>query len=338
GAREGILVKDAASLQKLERVTTLLVDKTGTLTEGRPEFIEVVPFGMHSSSELLQFAAALEQSSEHPLASAVVRGAKSAGHILPPVTDFVSTTGGGVAGRIGDLHMMIGKAKYLQENGVHHLEELESGAASRQENGQTALFMAIDLKPAGLLVVADQIKSTTSEALDQLHELGVNVIMLTGDHSKTASAVANELGIAVYKAEVSPAEKIAEVRRLHHDKQVVAMAGDGINDAPALAAADVGIAMGTGTDIAMKSAGLTLVKGDLRAIARAIKLSRATLRNIRQNLMFAFLYNALGIPVAAGLLYPFFGILLSPVVAGAAMSLSSVSVIANALRLGRSRL
>lgn len=338
GAREGVLVKDAASLQKLEKVTTLLVDKTGTLTEGHPEFIEAIPFGEHTESELLIFAAALEQSSEHPLASAVVRAAKKAGYELPHVADFSSTTGGGVEGIIGGNHVLIGKAQFLHDKQVLDIEKLEAEAASRQELGQTALFMAINLRGAGLLVVADQIKNTTAEALAQLKELGVKVVMLTGDHSRTAGYVAKKLGITEFKAQVNPSDKIAEVHRLHHQKQVVAMAGDGINDAPALAAADVGIAMGTGTDIAMKSAGITLVKGDLRAIAKAIKLSRATLRNIRQNLIFAFLYNALGIPVAAGLLYPMFGILLSPIIAGAAMSLSSVSVIANALRLGKTRL
>jgi len=257
---------------------------------------------------------------------------------LLPVEGFESSTGGGVSGRVSGRAVLIGKAAFLREKGIGSLEALEAQATQRQELGETALFMALDGIPAGLLTVSDPIKDTTAEALHSLHELGVKVIMLTGDHTRTARAVAARLGLDSFKAEVTPADKIAEVRRLHDQGEVVAMAGDGINDAPALAAADVGIAMGTGTDVAMQSAGVTLVKGDLRAIAKAIRLSRATLRNIRQNLVFAFLYNALGIPLAAGLLYPFFGVLLSPMVAGAAMSLSSVSVISNALRLSRTKL
>ena len=338
GAREGVLVKDAAALERLEKVTTLLVDKTGTLTEGRPHFSQAIPAGSEDSGVLLQLAASLEQSSEHPLASAVVNAAKDAGLPLLLVDGFESSTGGGVSGRVSGRAVLIGKAAFLREKGVPGLESLEATAAQRQELGETALFMALDGQAAGLLTVSDPIKSTTADALKSLHDLGVNVIMLTGDHERTARAVATKLGLDNFKAGVTPADKIAEVRRLHDQGEIVAMAGDGINDAPALAAADVGIAMGTGTDVAMQSAGVTLVKGDLRAIAKAIHLSRATLRNIRQNLVFAFLYNALGIPLAAGVLYPFFGLLLSPIVAGAAMSLSSVSVITNALRLGRARL
>jgi Cu+-exporting ATPase len=251
------------------------------------------------------------------------------------VEGFESSAGGGVSGRINGRAVLIGKAAFLRENGVTNLEAMEALAAKRQELGETALFMALDGQSAGLLTVSDPIKATTAEALQSLHDLGVKVIMLTGDHTRTASAVAKKLGLNNFKAGVTPADKIAEVKRLHDQGEVVAMAGDGINDAPALAAADVGIAMGTGTDVAMQSAGITLVKGDLRSIAKAIHLSRATLRNIRQNLVFAFLYNALGIPLAAGVLYPFFGLLLSPIVAGVAMSLSSVSVISNALRLSR---
>ena len=338
GAREGVLVKDAAALERLEKVTTLLVDKTGTLTEGRPHFSQAIPTGAESPDTLLQLAASLEQSSEHPLASAVVKAAKDASLKLLPVAEFESSTGGGVAGRVDGRAVLIGKAAFLRENGVAGLEAMEAEAAKRQELGETALFMALDGKIAGLLTVSDPIKTTTAEALQSLHALGLKVIMLTGDHARTAGAVAKTLGLDSFKAGVTPADKIAEVKRLHEFGEIVAMAGDGINDAPALAAADVGIAMGTGTDVAMKSAGVTLVKGDLRAIAKAIHLSRATLRNIRQNLVFAFLYNALGIPLAAGLLYPFFGVLLSPIVAGAAMSLSSVSVITNALRLSRTEL
>lgn len=338
GAREGILVKDAAALERLEKVTTLLVDKTGTLTEGRPRFSLVLPVGETTPDKLLQLAASLEQSSEHPLAAAVVRGAEEKDLVLLPVAEFVSSTGGGVSGRIDGHLVVIGKSDFLREQGVTGIDALEPDAEERQTLGETALFVALDGVAAGLLTVADPVKTTTAEALRDLDELGVKVIMLTGDHERTAAAVAKELGLTEFKAGVTPADKIAEVRRLHGLGEVVAMAGDGINDAPALAAADVGIAMGTGTDVAMQSAGVTLVKGDLRAIARAIHLSRATLRNIRQNLVFAFLYNALGIPIAAGLLYPFFGLLLSPILAGAAMSLSSVSVISNALRLGRVRL
>jgi Cu+-exporting ATPase len=338
GAREGVLVKDAAALERLEKVTTLLVDKTGTLTEGRPQFSQAIPAGNEPPDTLLQLAASLEQSSEHPLASAVVNAAKEKKLPLLPVEGFESSTGGGVAGRINGRAVLIGKADFLREKGVMNLDALQAQAAKRQELGETALFMALDGQPAGLLTVADPIKATTAEALQSLHELDVEVIMLTGDHARTASAVAAKLGLDSFKAGVTPADKIAEVKRLHALGEVVAMAGDGINDAPALAAADVGIAMGTGTDVAMQSAGVTLVKGDLRAIAKAIRLSRATLGNIRQNLVFAFLYNALGIPLAAGALYPFFGLLLSPIVAGAAMSLSSVSVISNALRLSRVKL
>ena len=338
GAREGVLVKDATALERLEKVTTLLVDKTGTLTEGRPHFSQVIPAGNESANDLLQLAASLEQSSEHPLASAVVKAAKEANLPLLQVEGFESSTGGGVAGRINGRAVLIGKAIFLREKGVTSLDALQAQAAKRQELGETALFMALDGRPAGLLTVSDPIKATTAEALKSLHELGIKVIMLTGDHTRTASAVAKTLSLDSFKAEVTPADKIAEVKRLRDQGEVVAMAGDGINDAPALAAADVGIAMGTGTDVAMQSAGVTLVKGDLRAIAKAIHLSRATLRNIRQNLVFAFLYNALGIPLAAGVLYPFFGLLLSPIVAGAAMSLSSVSVISNALRLSRVKL
>lgn len=338
GAREGILVKDAASLQKLEKVTTLLVDKTGTLTEGRPEFIEAVPFGDQSPTTMLQLAASLEKSSEHPLASAISRAAEKSGLTLPPVENFQSTTGGGVSGNVSGMQVDIGSAQFLKERGISSVDQPEAEAANRQDKGQTALFMAVDRKCAGILIVAGKIKETTPQALRDLDELNIRVVMLTGDHQRTAKAVASQLGITEYTAQVSPADKIAKVEQLHKSGEVVAMAGDGINDAPALAAADVGIAMGTGTDVAMKSAGLTLVKGDLRAIAKAVHLSKATLANVRQNLWFAFLYNALGIPVAAGLLYPFFGIVLSPMVAGAAMSLSSVSVIANALRLGQTKL
>jgi len=338
GAQEGILVKDAAALEQLGKVTTLLIDKTGTLTEGKPRFSLAISIGEESPERLLHLAASLEQSSEHPLASAVVEAARAANLSLLPVEDFASFTGGGVSGRVDGGGLLIGTVGFLREKGVSGTEALELRASERQALGETALFLAIEGQARGLLTVSDPVKSTTVEALKSLHGLGVKVVMLTGDHERTAGAVARELGLDEFKAGVTPDGKIAEVRRLHGAGEVVAMAGDGINDAPALAAADVGIAMGTGTDVAMQSAGVTLVKGDLRAISRAILLSRATVSNIRQNLAFAFLYNALGIPLAAGLLYPVFGLLLSPMVAGAAMSLSSVSVISNALRLGWVRL
>ncbi len=333
GAREGILLKDAAALERLERVTTLLVDKTGTLTEGQPHFSLAIPVADESPERLLLLAASLEQSSEHPLASAVVKAATAANLSLLPVEDFASSTGGGVSGRVDGRELLIGKADFLREKGVSGTEALELQASERQALGETALFLAIDGEAKGLLTVSDPIKTTTLEALKSLHDLGVKVIMLTGDHERTASAVAKQLGLDEFKAGVTPAGKITEVRRLHDAGEIVAMAGDGINDAPALAAADVGIAMGTGADVAMESAGITLLGGDLMGIVRARKLARATLRNIKQNLFFALAYNAAGVPVAAGVLYPFLGILVSPIFAAAAMSLSSISVITNALRL-----
>jgi Cu+-exporting ATPase len=283
--------------------------------------------------ELLTAAASVEQNSEHPLAAAIVRGAQERGLKLQPVADFNSITGGGVIGRIGGREVAIGKLPFLKERGVINLEEAERRAASMQSEGQTAMFVAFDGKVAGLVAVSDPIKASTAEAIAQLHQMGLKIIMLTGDNERTALAVAKKLGLDQVEAAVEPQRKHERVRQLREQGHIVAMAGDGINDAPALAAAHVGIAMGTGTDVAMESAGITLVKGDLRGIARAIALSRAMMRNIRQNLFFAFIYNALGVPIAAGALYPFFGVLLSPIIAGAAMSLSSVSVIANALRL-----
>jgi Cu+-exporting ATPase len=275
----------------------------------------------------------MEQSSEHPLASAVVRGAKERGIALDSVKDFRSVTGGGIAGAVSGHTVLIGKPEFLRNEKIAGLEPLEASAIKLQEEGKTAMFVAIDGKPAGILAVADPIKSTTLEAVRALHELGLKLVMLTGDNRRTAAVVAKELELDGVEAEIEPAGKVAHIKKLRAEGKHVAMAGDGINDAPALSEAEVGIAMGAGTDVAMQSAGITLVKGDLRGIAKAIRLSRATMRNIRQNLFFAFLYNALGIPLAAGILYPFAGWLLSPIVAGAAMSLSSVSVIGNALRL-----
>ncbi|MCE9595718.1 MAG: copper-translocating P-type ATPase [Planctomycetes bacterium] len=338
GAQEGVLVKNAEALERLEKVTTLVVDKTGTLTEGKPKLVDVLPIDGHDAKEFLRLAASLEQNSEHPLAAAIVRGAKEQGIALESVRDFRSVTAGGVIGNIAGRAVMIGKPDFLRNEKITGLEPLEASAVGLQEAGKTAMFVSIDGRPAGILAVADPIKATTAEAIAQLHELGLKLVMLTGDNRRTAAAVAKQLGIDAVEAEIEPAGKVAHVKQLRARGEHVAMAGDGINDAPALSEAEVGIAMGTGTDVAMQSAGITLVRGDLRGIAQAIRLSRATLRNIRQNLFFAFLYNALGIPVAAGVLYPFFGLLLSPILAGAAMSLSSVSVIANALRLKRASL
>jgi len=338
GAQAGVLVKSAEALERLEGVTTLVVDKTGTLTEGKPKLMDVLPSGGFDAKEFLRLAASLELNSEHPLAAAIVRGAKDQGLTLDEVKDFRSVTAGGVVGTVAGRAVMVGKPDFLRNEKVNGLEPLEASAARLQEDGKTAMFVAIDGNPAGILAVADPIKATTAEAVKDLHSLGLKLVMLTGDNRRTAAAVGKQLGLDAVEAEVEPAGKAAHVKKLRTEGKHVAMAGDGINDAPALSEAEVGIAMGTGTDVAMESAGITLVKGDLRGIAQAIRLSRATMWNIRQNLFFAFLYNALGIPVAAGVLYPFFGLVLSPVIAGAAMSLSSVSVISNALRLRKARL
>jgi Cu+-exporting ATPase len=338
GAQEGVLVKNAEALERLEKITTLVVDKTGTLTEGKPKLMDVLPSGGFDADELLSLAASLEQSSEHPLAGAIVQGAKERSLAIEAVTDFRSVTAGGVAGTVTGRAVMVGKPGFLRDEKVSGLEKLEASAVKLQENGKTAMYIAVDGKPAGILAVADPIKATTGEAVSELHALGLTLVMLTGDNRRTAAAVAKQLGLDAVEAEIEPAGKVSHIKKLRAEGKRVAMAGDGVNDAPALSEAEVGIAMGTGTDVAMESAGVTLVKGDLRAISKAVHLSRATMRNIRQNLFFAFIYNALGIPVAAGVLYPFFGLLLSPVIAGAAMSLSSVSVISNALRLRKMRL
>ncbi|MEO6994479.1 MAG: copper-translocating P-type ATPase [Lacunisphaera sp.] len=338
GAQEGILVKNAEALEHLGKVNWLVVDKTGTLTEGRPRLTDVITASGSDETALLQAAASLERSSEHPLAAAVVRGAEERKIALQEVSDFRSVTAGGVAGGLDGKKILVGKAKFLEAEGVALPDALQKRAAELQTEGKTVLFVAMNGNLAGLLAVADPIKDSTAEAIAMLHELGVKLVMTTGDNRRTAEAVARKLGLDQFEAEVEPADKIAKVNSLKQGGQVVAMAGDGINDAPALAAADVGIAMGTGTDVAMESASITLIKGDLRGIAKAIHLSRATMRNIRQNLFFAFVYNAAGVPIAAGVLYPIFGALLSPMIAGAAMSLSSVSVITNALRLRRIKL
>jgi Cu+-exporting ATPase len=338
GAQVGVLVKNAESLEHLGKVTYLVVDKTGTLTEGKPRLTDVLPVAGVDENALLRMAASLERSSEHPLAAAIVRGAEEKKLAMPEVNNFRSVTAGGVAGTVEGKNILVGKLKFLEAEGVAVDAAFQERATALQTDGKTVLFAAVDGKVAGLLAVADPIKESTAEAIAMLHELGVKLVMATGDNRRTAEAVARKLGLDQFEAEVEPADKIKKVNALKEGGQVVAMAGDGVNDAPALAAADVGIAMGTGTDVAMESAGVTLIKGDLRGIAKAIRLSRATMRNIRQNLFFAFVYNALGVPIAAGILYPFFGVLLSPMIAGAAMSLSSVSVITNALRLRRTRL
>ncbi len=333
GAQAGVLIKKAEAMELMEKVRTLVVDKTGTLTEGRPRLTTLIPGGSVTEEELLAAAAAVEQNSEHPLAAAIVNGAKERGVKLPAVTDFQSTTGGGVVGQVDGKRVLVGKPQFLRSQNIGYLETLEAKAAELQQQGETAIFIAIDGRAAGIVSVSDPIKESTPGAIEQLHKLGLKIIMLTGDNERTARAVAEKLGIDEVEAGVEPQHKNDRVRKLREQGSIVAMAGDGINDAPALAAADVGIAMGTGTDVAMESAGITLLKGDLRGIEKAIRLSRAMMSNIRQNLFFAFVYNALGIPIAAGILYPAFGLLLSPIIAGAAMSLSSVSVIANALRL-----
>ena len=338
GAQAGVLIRNAEAMEVMEKVTTVVVDKTGTLTEGKPLLTQILPVNGASEDELLVVAASVEQNSEHPLAAAIVHGAKERNVKLEGVSDFTSITGGGVVGKIGGREIAVGKLKFLQDRGVADLGAIESKATTLQAEGQTAMFVAINGKAAGIITVSDPIKASTPEAIAQLHKLGLKIIMLTGDNERTANAVAKTLGLDQVEAGVEPQHKHERIQQLRQQGQIVAMAGDGINDAPALAAANVGIAMGTGTDVAMESAGITLVKGDLLGIAKAINLSRSMMRNIRQNLFFAFGYNALGIPIAAGLLYPFFGWLLSPIIAGAAMSLSSVSVIGNALRLRKAKL
>jgi Cu+-exporting ATPase len=332
GATAGVLIKDAEALERLERIDTLVADKTGTLTEGKPRVVAIVTADGFDEATVLSLGASLERSSEHPLAAAIVASAKERGVELKDVAGFASITGKGVTGTIGGRAVAVGNATLLKDIGVASAE-LESRADKLRRDGATAVFVAVDGRPAGIIAVADPVKATTPAALASPRADGVRIVMLTGDNRTTAQAVAAKLGISDIEAEVLPEQKGAVVQRLRGQGRVVAMAGDGVNDAPALAAADVGIAMGTGTDVAIQSAGVTLVKGDLAGIARARALSRATMRNIRQNLVLAFVYNALGIPLAAGILYPAFGLLLSPIVAAAAMSLSSVSVIGNSLRL-----
>ena len=332
GAGAGVLIKSAEALEHMEKVNTLVVDKTGTLTEGKPKVTAVVPAAGLPENELLPLAASLERSSEHPLAAAIVNAAKDRGATTQEPTDFASVTGKGVTGKIGGRSVALGNAKLMADLGIS-FGDLNQKADQLRSDGATALFLAIDGKPGGVIAIADPIKATTQAALESLRSYGIRIVMLTGDNKTTAEAVARKLGIKEVEADVLPEDKNRIVKKLSAEGRIVAMAGDGVNDAPALAEASVGIAMGTGTEVAIQSAGITLVKGDLAGIARAIVLSRATMRNIRQNLVFAFAYNVIGIPIAAGALYPTFGILLSPIIAALAMSLSSVSVILNALRL-----
>lgn len=337
GAKAGVLIKDAEALETMEKVDTLIVDKTGTLTQGRPALTDIITADGFEESELLTISAALEQGSEHPLAEAIVRAAHDQDLELPKALDFEAITGKGVKGQVSGAKVALGNSKMMEAIGAD-ITPLTEGADNLRAQGATAMFVAVNGKAAGVIAVSDPIKDTTPEAIQNLHKAGLKIVMLTGDNETTARAVAEKLGIDEVHADVMPEDKSRIVGELRDKGAVVAMAGDGVNDAPALAAAHVGIAMGTGTDVAMESAGVTLLRGDLNGIAEAINLSRATMRNIRQNLFFAFIYNAAGVPIAAGVLYPVFGILLSPIFAAAAMSLSSVSVVGNALRLNLTKI
>ncbi|WP_142587139.1 copper-translocating P-type ATPase, partial [Pseudorhizobium halotolerans] len=332
GASLGVLIKNAEALERFEKVDTLVVDKTGTLTEGRPKVTAIAPAEGISEDELLRLAATVERSSEHPLALAIVNAAGERSIALGDAIDFDSPVGKGVTGTVDGKRLILGSHRIMGEEGVD-VSAMTAKAEELRNEGATVIFTAIDGRLAGLFAIADPIKPTTPDAVKALVEDGVRVVMLTGDNKTTAHAVARRLGITEVEAEVLPEDKSKIVSRLRSEGRIVAMAGDGVNDAPALAAADVGVAMGTGTDVAIESAGVTLLKGDLQGIVRARQMSRATMSNIRQNLFFAFIYNAAGVPVAAGVLYPVFGLLLSPIIAAAAMALSSVSVIANSLRL-----
>jgi len=337
GAQAGVLIKNAEALERMEKIDTLVTDKTGTLTEGKPKVVAVKPAPGFDETKVLQLAASVERGSEHPLAEAIVAAAAERNLALSPVRDFDSPVGKGVIGMIEDKRLALGNARFLGELNID-TSALSAEAERLRGDGATAIFLAVNGKPAGVIAIADPVKATTPDALRALAAEGIRVVMLTGDNRTTAQAVARLLGIAEVEAEVLPDRKSAIVEKLHREGRAVAMAGDGVNDAPALAAAEVGIAMGTGADVAIESAGITLLKGDLTGIVKARALSAAVMRNIRQNLFFAFIYNALGVPVAAGVLYPIFGVLLSPIIAAAAMALSSVSVVGNALRLRRVRL
>ena len=337
GAQVGVLIKNAEALERMEKIDTLVVDKTGTLTEGKPKVVSIAASAGFQEDDLLRLAASVERASEHPLADAIVRAAKERDLALANVEEFDSPTGKGVTGKIDGKNVLLGNVGYLQSLGVE-TRSMEAQAEALRGDGATVINIAVDGKLAGLFAIADPVKPSTPDALKALAADGIKVIMLTGDNRTTANAVAKRLGISEVEAEVLPDQKSAVVDKLQKAGRIVAMAGDGVNDAPALAAAEVGIAMGTGTDVAMESAGVTLLKGDLGGIVRARLLSEATMANIRQNLFFAFIYNAAGIPIAAGVLYPVFGLLLSPIIAAAAMALSSVSVVGNALRLRMAKL
>ncbi len=337
GATAGVLFKDAEAIEIMRQVDTLVVDKTGTLTEGKPQLVHVESSDRLDETDMLRLAASLEKSSEHPLAAAIVKGARERGIQPGDIEDVQSVTGMGIEGSASGRRVILGNLAMLEQRGIAP-GALGVRAEELRDTGQTVVFVAVDGTATGLIGIADPVKESAKAAIDALHADGVKIIMLTGDNKTTAMAVATKLGIDDVVAGVLPDQKARHVRQLQDQGRIVAMAGDGINDAPALAQAHVGIAMGTGTDVAMESAGITLVKGDLQGLLRARRLSNATMRNIRQNLFFAFAYNAIGVPVAGGLLYPAFGILLSPMIAAAAMSLSSVSVITNALRLNKVRL
>jgi len=333
GAHSGILIKNAEAIEKSEKVTHILIDKTGTLTVGRPQVTAIIAANGWDERVLLSIMASIEQSSEHPLARSVVDYAKEKGYDLQSVDNFQSVTGGGVKGKVNGKAVSLGKEKFIEEDGIILPEELKKKSDELQEKAETVIWVAVNGQVAGMFGISDPIKKTTPDAIRTLHKMGLKVVMLTGDNEKTANAIAKELGITNVYAGLEPKDKQEIVKKLRNEGAKVMMAGDGINDAPALAEADVGVAMGTGTDVAIESAGITLVKGDLNGIVKALRLSRGVMRNIRQNLFFAFIYNAFGVPIAAGILYPFWGLLLSPMIAGAAMSFSSVSVIGNSLRL-----
>jgi len=337
GARLGVLIKSAQALERMEKVDTLVVDKTGTLTEGKPSMEKIITAEGFSTDEVLQLAAAVERASEHPLAQAIVAAAQIRRITIPESSDFDAPAGKGTLGTVAGKRVLLGTAMFLQENGIDS-RTLSAQAADLRQSGSTAVYVAVDGRVAAVIAIVDRVKDSTREALAMLRKDGIRVVMLTGDNRTTAEAVARKLGIGEVEADVLPEQKGVVVQRLRSEGRIVAMAGDGANDAPALAMADVGIAMGSGTDVAIESAGITLLRGDLMGIVRARRVSQATMSNIRENLIFAFVYNAAGVPIAAGVLYPFFGVLLSPIIAAAAMALSSVSVISNALRLYRVRI
>ncbi|PIP68166.1 MAG: hypothetical protein COW92_02625 [Candidatus Omnitrophica bacterium CG22_combo_CG10-13_8_21_14_all_43_16] len=338
GAQSGILIKNAEAIEKCEKITHVLTDKTGTLTAGKPKVTAIITANDWDEKSLSSIAASIEQSSEHPLARSVVDHAKEKNYELASVDGFQSVTGEGVRGKVNGKAVLLGKQKFIEDSGVTLPDELKKKSDELQEKAETVVWVAVDGQIIGMLGVSDPIKKTTPDAIRALHKMGLKVVMLTGDNERTAKAIAKELGITDVYAGLEPKDKQEIVRKLRGEGAKIMMAGDGINDAPALAEADVGVAMGTGTDVAIESAGITLVRGDLDGIVKALRLSWGVMRNIRQNLFFAFIYNMIGVPVAAGILYPFLGLLLSPMIAGAAMSFSSVSVIGNSLRLRKLRL